>query len=266
MKKIGFLMLYNEIDWAAYAIDQAFMVCDKLIICEGSQFTSFVDIPERSTDGTLDIIADKQKEYPGLIDVMFTTRKHANYRQNQCDNFNKAVMLCSVGDYFLHLDADEFFSDVFIEEINNYTKEGKIDFLDSVSHVFAFSFDWLIHMANEGRTGKHVLYKVFDGFSFAPTHRPLSIGKNRVIKDTKDVFHYTWVKPTTRMEIRLRTSGFVPGMHEWFKKYWNNIELIENKIQPSHLGTTFYLERYKGDHPFILNKHPWRYINDVRRV
>ena len=77
--KLGFLQVYNEVNWVEYAIDQAMLMCDKLLITEGSQFTSFPDIPERSDDGTLDIISDKSKQYGKRITCLNTTRKHKNY-------------------------------------------------------------------------------------------------------------------------------------------------------------------------------------------
>ena len=264
--RVGMLQVYNEVNWVGYQIDQAVRMCDKLIIVEGSQFAAFDDVPARSTDGTLDIINDKLKEYSDKVVLEYTIRENKNYRQNQCANFNKVVSMCTNGDHFIYFDADEFFTEGFIEEANALMKEGKVDFLDTEQYVFAFSFNWLINIQPAGRHGRHVFYKVTDELKFAPTHRPLNIGPNKIVKNTKDIFHYTWVRPTSRVRTRMKTSGFVPGMLEWFNKYWDNIELVENKPQPSHLGTTFTLTRYDGEHPPILDNHPWRHVEDVRRV
>ena len=67
---VGFLQVYNEIDWIKYSIDHAMNFCDKLIIIEGSQFANFKKIPERSTDETLDIIYEKMKQFPNKIELL----------------------------------------------------------------------------------------------------------------------------------------------------------------------------------------------------
>ena len=48
--KLGVLPLYNEIDWASFAIDHGMMLCDKILIIEGSQFVAFPDIPDSDPD------------------------------------------------------------------------------------------------------------------------------------------------------------------------------------------------------------------------
>ena len=68
--RIAMLQLFNEKYWAGYAIDQAMKVCDKLLIVEGSNYSTFADVPEHSDDGTLDIISDKMKAYPNQIELL----------------------------------------------------------------------------------------------------------------------------------------------------------------------------------------------------
>ena len=264
MVKLGFIMAFNEVDWIGYAIDQATEICDRVIISEGSQFTSFPNIPARSNDGTLDIISDKTKEYPNFITVSPSSRASGNYRHNQCANFNRALSTCSIGDYFIPLDVDEYYSDSFLDEINTLTSLRIADHLTGQGHLYGFSFNWRIVFGDNPIWKKDILFKVVPSFKFTPTHKPKGQGKNKIISLENNIYHYTWVKPASRMKIRMQTSSFYPGMPKWFENNWNKIELIDGKPQQSHKGVTLTLNKYNGTHPSVLDSHPWRYINDIR--
>lgn len=264
--RFGYLQIYNEVNWARYQIDMAMSLCDKLLITEGSQFVSFPDISERSTDGTLDIINDKVKEYKGRIKCNNTIRASNNYRQNQCDNFNRALNFCNIGDYFVEMDADEFYFDEHINILNELMKEGKVDVIGSYGYDFAFGFKWKFLKRGTEITGrKHILKKTPNLF-FVPTHNPKNFGPIEV-SDVNYVgrHHYPWVKPNDRMEIRMRTSNFHRGMLDWFNINWDSIKLEDNKSY-DYFGGKFILERYEGNHPEILNGHSWKDINDIRKV
>jgi len=261
---LGFIMAFNEVNWIEFAIEQAMKICDRIIISEGSQFTSFTDIPERSNDGTLDMITKKQREYPQVITVIPSSRVSAEYRKNQCENFNRALRECNPGDYFIPLDVDEFYSDNFLNTINEITKVGHIDHLLGQGHLYGFSFKYRLVFGNNAVWKKDILFKVNNSFKFIPTHKPTGQGKNKLVNTSDSLFHYTWLKPTDRMRIRMQTSNFHPGMLEWFDTNWENIKLEENIKQKSHLGTMFTLKKYDGEHPSVLNNHPWRHTEDIR--
>jgi len=263
--KLGFIMAYNEENWIGYAIEQARKICDKVIISEGSQFVNFSNIPERSTDGTLDVISDKISQYPDFIEVQNSVRTHQNYRKNQCENFNLALSKANLDDYFIPLDADEYYSDSFLKYINNTTDEGKVDRLISYGHLYGFSFKWRIHFDNATRWKKDILFKVVPGCQFIPTHIPSGFGSNVVEYDKDVIFHYTWLKPTERLRTRFTTSNFHPGMLNWFNTTWNTIKLQDRLQKPSYKNGTFTLTRYEGEHPAVLNNHPWRKIEDIRK-
>jgi len=261
--RVGFMMAYNEVDWIDWAIEHAVSMCDKLIISEGAQFTAFPDIPERSDDGTLDIIADKSKKYPGFIVVQETERKHQNYRHNQCDNWNRAVNSCSEGDYLVPLDADIFYDDEGIDLANSMMNDG-VSAGNIYGRLFAFSPNWEVRW--DGKTESHwtAFFKITPGFHFEPTHRPIGAGKAERIGDMP-MFHYTWVKPGERVRTRMRTSGMFPGMVEWFDSNWSSIELKEGVEYPSHTGGVMTLHRYHDVHPSSLDGHPWfEGVEDMR--
>ena len=258
--KLGVLPLYNEIDWASFAIDHGMMLCDKILIIEGSQFVAFPDIPERSDDGTLDVISDKQKQYPNKIEVISTVREHKNYRINQCANYNASLCYCEIDDYLVLLSGDVYYLNSFIPKINQLMEEGKMDYLSVELLRFVFGFKWTV-----GTQLSKVILKKIPTLHFRPTSAPVGFGSAEMALDGISCHHYTWVKPRTRMRIRMRTSEFYKGMLEWFDKNWDNIELAEGKPF-NFVQKSFILRKYDGEHPSVLDDHPWRHIEDIREL
>lgn len=259
---LGFIQVFNEVNWIGYAIEQAVSWCDKILIVEGSQFVAFPDIPERSDDGTLDIINDKARLYPEKINIINTTREYGNYRHNQCANFNAALEYCKIGDYFVQLDADEFFLKEWIIEATELMKEG-IDFILTPRRNFTFSFKWQVERKPE--TGRPIIAKNIVGFRFIPTHKWVGINKNLIITSTIGLFHYMWVKPPERLKIRARTGRKPNMIMKWVDEIWMNIKPEDGKIYPYCYGD-MKLHEYNDKHPSILDDHPWRHIEDVRTL
>ncbi len=263
---IGYLQVYNEVDWVGYIIDQAMTYCDKLIIIEGSQFASFKEITERSDDGTLDIINEKFDQYFDRIEILPTIRKNPNYRHNQAANFNLALKKCKLGDYFLPIDADEFYFEDHIKKIREMIEDGKVDYFISSGINLAFSFNWRIIYSTAEIKHTPSFFKKNRKLKFVKTHKPVNHGSNKVIDNSgKCMIHYKWVKTKERMHIRHLTSGFRPNMAKWFNENWDKIELVENKINKYYDGE-FYLQKYNGSHPDILKHHPWKNIADIRKL
>ena len=261
--RVGFMQIYNEANWVGFAIEQAMRLCDKLLVIEGSQFTAFPDIPERSDDGTLDIISDKMREHRGRILLINTARRHKNYRQNQCANFNRGLDFCDIDDYFLILDADDFFTDEWLERANAIMQEGDMDLIYANSRDFSFGFNWVVGF---GRTSPRlVVLKKNAQLHFVPTHKVRGGGDRIYLSKDISRYHYMWVKPSERLRVRMRTSGRHAGMTDWFESVWCKMELKAGKVYQSYNGK-FTLRRYDGVHPSILNTHPWRYVEDIRRL
>lgn len=263
VEKFGFFQVYNEYEWVGYQIDDSMRLCDKILITEGSQFAGFSDISERSNDGTLDIIHDKMKEYPNRIQLNYTIRKHDNYRRNQAANFNRALVVCGNNKYFIPIDADEFWFDKKIDEVKEILDTDKYDLIKILGIDFAFSFKWQLLIKNNPLK-RSFIYKTNPNMHFVPTHQHRNVGPKQI--ETKGIFfhHYKWVKQIERMRIRHETSNFVPGMMEWFNKNWDKIEL-KNATYNFYLGK-FKLKKFNGKHPEILDNHPWKDVEDVRRL
>ena len=261
--KFGFIQVYNEVNWIGYAIDQAVKLCDNILIVEGAQYKNFPDIPKRSNDGTLDIINDKVHQYPGVLRVMNTIRNHSSYRVNQCRNLNFGLSLCNRGDYFIVLDADEFYTDACISEMNDLMREDKIETIYIENNFFIFSFKWSIDFGDASSIA--IVIKKIDGFYFAPTSKRIEAGKRSVTIDGFNRFHYMWLKPKSRLLTRMRTSMRYKGMVSWFEEAWQNLRL-EDGIKYKSYNKDFTLHRYAGAHPSVLDHHPWRHVDDIRRL
>jgi len=262
--KLGFIQVYNEVDWIGFAIDQALMMCDEILIGEGSMFVSFPDIPARSDDGTLDIISDKRRQYPRKIKTFNLLREDENYRLNMAASFNYALTFCEIGDYFINIDADGFFADKWIIKANELMAENKVDLISVYSNVFAFGFKWRIDF-NCGMAVIPKIRKKTKELYFIPNTRHKGTGENQIISSGVNFYHYMWLKPRTRLLIRMRTSGRYPNMVGWFNEYWDKFNLEDGGFYPGY-HRDFNLYRYEGDHPSVLDNHPWRHIEDIRKV
>ena len=258
--KLGFTQVYNDANWIGYAVEQAMKVCDKLLIVEGSSFMCFDDLPARSDDGTLDIISDKMKAYPKRIEVWLDGSDTGSHRGNQCANHQAALERCKTGDYLIPFDTDEFYLDSFIEDMNEAMREGDLDRMDWTGLQFAFGFKWTF-----ARQVKKALLKKIPGAYFTPLHKPQRFGTHNMIVKSISCLHYCWVKTRDRMLRRARI-GIYDGMREWFASNYDDIELAEDAKVHYVKNQIFILKEYNGQHPSVLDNHPWRHMEDIRRM
>lgn len=258
--KLGFTQVYNEKDWVGYAIDQARKVCDKLLIVEGSRFMCLDDYPARSDDGTLDIISDKIRVYPNFIEVQPGGSDTGNVKRNWCANYQAALERCKIGDYLIPFDVDTFYTDSCIDNMNEVMREGKIDSMELMGLQFVLSFRWTFdeHV-------KEAFFKRIPGAHFTPMHKPEQFGSHRVIIKDIGFLHYCWVKTQERMFRRARI-GIYKGMREWFELNYDKIELAEGAKINYVNNQVFTLRKYEGPHPSVVDNHPWRHIEDIRKI
>jgi len=258
--KLCFSQIYNEKDWVGYMIDQAMRVCDKLLIVEGAKFLCFDDLPARSDDGTLDIISDKTRVYPGRIEIWPDGCDKGNFRRNGCANNQAALERCKTGDYFIVCEPDEYYTDSFIDDMNEAMREGEIDCMNWTALQFAFGFKWVFN-----QHPKVALLKKIPGAYFVPMFNPRGFGPNRVTIERISCFHYSWVKTRERWLRRARV-GMYKGMPEWFASNYDSIKLAEGAKIRYVNGDILTLRKYEGPHPSVLDNHPWRHVEDIRRL
>jgi len=258
--KLGIAQVYNEKDWIGYTIDQAMKICDKLLIVEGAKFLCFNDLPARSDDGTLDIISDKIRAYPNRIELWPDGCDEGNFRKNVCANNQAALDRIKTGDYFILCDSDEFYMDSFIDDMNEAMREGDIDCMNWTGLQFAFGFKWVF-----AKQAKMAFLKKIPGAHFTPLYKPRGFGSNYVTINRISCLHYCWVKTRDRMLRRARI-GIYKEMPEWFAANYDTIKLTEGAKINYVNNQIFTLKKYEGPHPSILDNHPWRHIEDIRKV
>jgi hypothetical protein len=166
----------------------------------------------------------------------------------------------------LAFDADEFYTNDYVKYLNELMAEGKADIIRICGSNFAFSFKWRFVVRGTEVSCTRTIYKKTPSLFFVPTSQPRNAG-NVIVEDRNKLgrFHYNWVKPRERLLIRHRTSGFKPGMLKWFNKNWDTIELKDGRKYEFYNGN-FVLKRYDGKHPEILADHPWKDVEDVRKI
>jgi len=257
--KLGFTQVYNEKEWIGYAIDQAMRICDKLLIVEGSRFMCLDDYPVRSDDGTLDIISDKMRKYPNFIEIWPDGSNEGNVKGNWCANYQAALERCKTGDYLIPFDVDTFYLDSCIDNMNEAMRESKVDSMELTGLQFVLSFRWAFEHVKEA------FFKRIPGAHFTPMHKPRQFGSHRIIMKNISFLHYSWVKTQERMFRRARI-GIYKGMKEWFASNYDKIELAEGSKIHYVKNQIFTIREYKGKHPSVLDNHPWRNAEDIRRL
>jgi hypothetical protein len=130
--------------------------------------------------------------------------------------------------------------------------------------LFAFSFDWEVSWGGHSNHWT-AFFKVAPGLKFVRTHKPVGAGPSENVPG-EPMFHYTWLKPGERVRARLETSGMFGGMVEWFDEWFDKVELRDGFECPSHSGGRMTMKRWDGEHPSVLDDHPWRDGKDIRNV
>ncbi len=67
------------------------------------------------------------------------------------------------------------------------------------------------------------------------------------------------------MKVRMR-GGLYKAMPAWFDENWDKIKLIDGEKFHYVHPEPFTVKRYDGPHPFLLTSHPWRHIEDIRKL
>jgi hypothetical protein len=157
-------------------------------------------------------------------------------------------------------DSDEFYTDSFIDDINEAMREGKLDYMDWTGLQFAFGFKWVY--ADQVKTA---FWKKIPGAHFAPLRAAKGFGTRYITIKRISCLHYCWVKTRDRMLRRARI-GIYDGMPEWFALNYDRIKLAEGEKIYYVDNQVFTLKEYRGAHPSVLDNHPWRHIEDIRKV
>jgi len=285
MKILGRMLTWNNIEFFKYALKKALDFCDEVVVIEGCHSRNY---PRHSTDGTVEYL--KSFRHPKLKilkpDWDGLAKKHWQYWMVQCDLCNLAIKSF---DFWNH-DAwimgwpdDQFYFDEDLEKIRNTLKTtaGNRVWFTGRRFIYNFRFNVL------EQTPKHAamtISRITPGCYYVPIHhlcykngrRYSQVNKGERISDIS-MFHYSSVKKIERMKARCYMAMETPGRYilssGWFEK-WMNVEWIKDEDIFKHKDTLAFvlssepdsINIYRGKHPEILDNHPWRNIDDVRKI
>lgn len=277
MKILGLMMTYNNLHFFKCALKQAINFCDEVIIVEGSHLK---DSPQRSKDGTCEYI-ETIKNNPKIIvkDFKVTGTK---YNILQCalrEKFVKESLLWEPGNWVLQWDDDWMFFDEDLPKVNHILETADKDTIMFRERRFAYNFK-LSLLAPKSSVAGIRMQRITDGCYYTPvSHLHYKDGINytkkadRVLNYTDIIYHhYPYVKTSDRVKFRWDLSvnkGTKSNKNTY--ELWKNMDLKKDIFKQEKefrkiIGGIGNLEIYIGEHPEVLDNHPWRYIDDVRNI
>jgi glycosyltransferase involved in cell wall biosynthesis len=246
-------------------------IADEIIVVEGSWSA---ELPNRSADGTYDIIYDIAKEMPKMKLYRFdhndwdVSGYHGNTYHTQISyvtamqHFARqfAVDRCDLhSDYILFVDSDEVWEEESIKEMISFM-ENNLQVGGMASDLFTFYFngDWYHRETSTVRLFRNTGNLLNTGgmiFSFEG---------DRSVYTNKPYFHYGWVNPVRIASKQKMWANEVRGWEDrvlsMFDGSPESIELINSKGPHllAHIAEAFKgvkLNRWNGNHPSIMQNH-----------
>lgn len=269
MKIIGLMCTWNNLEFFKCALEQALSFCDEVIVVEGCHSQQY---PQRSTDGTCEYI-ESIKGIPKLkvMDFDFVGRYDLVQRRIR-QNFPKMSEFYKPDNWVTQWDDDIFFLEEDLPKLKVAMEKTKSDAITYPHRNFFYNFRFNFLAARLNPTH----YRIIDGVYL----RGISSAhyKNRrlcscQVIDGITAFHYGYVKRPERMKARWIMSiekgneASIGSRERWMSVSWDVDKDIFNSrkvLQTIRMEET--LNIYNGKHPKVLDNHPWRYIDDVRKV
>lgn len=267
MAKLGGIIgVYQEADYLPYAIKQAEKMYDEIVIFEGCHSPHH---PTRSTDGTIEIIEKSGHEY-----YLPENTSGDRYDKFQCDIWTQGVANVKAKgcDWFRFHDVDMFFMDFDASRLRQRVNRSTKDCIKF--HERRFLFNW--HISTHDVTG--YFYRITPGMYLSPISRIYN-NKNELVRETPErfeqvgisCFHFTQAKKLDRAEFRFQISKEkgTPGIDELWEKYKNFKIKSPDKIRSDEIEELvggYGASWYDGEYPEVLDGHPYRFCNDIRKA
>jgi len=286
---VGVMPVYEEADWIEWAVEGIIDFVDELVIAEGYQGPAWHFGTCRSQDGTINIIKRLAKKYDKITLTECQSRRHVLRGKAATHNHVlKVSRLINRADWYMIFDADEFYSDKQKETIlTTLQKTGK-DAFSVNARCFFYNFEYFIKMDLTR------FFRVTEGMYFMPGQYPFyADGKQYfdeanpyvLLLEDDPMFHYSFVKRPSS-EIKRRIMEYCAVQRHRYVFDWINQVYLQwspekseeiydfNRIRFNGKGGIFLdedyqayrLQIYDGEHPNIIKNHPFRYINDVRKI
>lgn len=247
MKKVGFMTIYNDVDYIDYTLKSFLDFVDEMVVVEGAfEITMAQGKPPRSDDGTLDIL--KRYEQEKKITLL-----HANEREHkQQYDVGYQWAIEHGADWAILLDSDEIwtkpakvFADKAMKSLVNhdayelrvqeycFINDFKTWYPGSYPRIFKckkgskFVFDNEVQFEGYGR-GQH------------------SVG---MISGGRQIYHYGYVRRKKRWRLK---------QDYMYEKDQNPINL-QYKLEGNEyiIPQDIPIYEFKGKHPKIMEEHPF---------
>ncbi len=270
MKIRGLMLTWNNLEFFKCSLSQVLKFCDELILVEGCHYQKY---PKRSTDGTYEYI--QNLDHPKLIVRDFNFKGRNNIVQWKIrDSFSRDSHLWKPGNWVVQWDDDiAFFNDDLkrIKKVMATTKYDTIKFKER-RFILNFKFNTFTN-----KVGGYRFNRITKGCFYRPNWKMFYKNDKpyKKYKYLKDVtyFHYVYVKKPERVKFRWelsREKGYTAPV-KFYKQYmnikWKNDEEIyryKDTIEMINNEKGFNI--YRGQHPEIIENHPWKDLEDCREL
>lgn len=269
MKIIGLMLTWNNLEFFRCAVKQALDFCDELILVEGCHSIQY---PQRSDDGTVEF-AKSLIGHPKLRIVDFTRGGRYDRTQRAIRySYPRQSSYYRPGNWVFHWDDDIFFFDDDLRKIRQAMENADRDSLSIDTRHFFYNFRFNIRQNDTGWAFRIKEGAYLKGVSahYYKDGRPYD---HFQLEDSITAFHYGYVKRPERMRARWAlsvekgTEASVNRFEKWMSVSWEKDEDIQKSDDTlANIFAGGKLNVYNGKHPEVLDEHPWRYINDVRRL
>lgn len=268
MKIIGLMATWNNLGFFECSVKQALEFCDELILVEGCHSMQY---PQRSDDGTVEFIQALKSDPKIKIMEFMRSMTYDHVQRIIRQGYPKQSRYYKLGNWVFQWDDDVLFFDKDLPRIKHAMEYSKEDSLDFNSRYFIYNFRF-----NCLRDSGIYCYRIIDDIKFRGLMRPAyTDGQIFSIKKIDDIslFHYGCVKKPGRqkarwvMSIEKGTEASIPRYDRWMGVSWKqDKDIFKNESIIKDLTAGDVVNIYEGEHPEALANHPWRYIDDVRKV
>jgi|GEM_PF-6380406 len=276
MKILGAVVTWNNLEFFKLSLKQALDFCDEVIVVEGCHSNQY---PKHSTDGTVEYL--NSLKHPKLkvlnIDYKKNGLERQRYDRVQCRIFsiiNNSFESWQPGNWIIQWDDDIFWFDDDLKKIRKTLETTNYDKIKFKQRKFTYNFRF-----SSLTTGGIPFDRITSGCYYTPIANIHYKGGALYSINQKELdittFHYTLIKRPERMNARQvmsiekGTSTSIGRFKKWMEIEWRNDEdfLKQKDAVAFTLGTNPHdVYVYNGKHPEILDSHPWRYIEDVRKI
>ncbi len=287
---------YNEQEFLYYAIKAVYNFAHEIIILEGAIDEFNPKLPKEhsgiSTDGTNKILKRLKKEdKENKIKVIQKRWKDEFKKRNE-------YLEHVTGDWIFMVDSDEIYTadqleyiSYILEQEASKVETGRIhgrNFWKDFYHYYDSGPMYRLFKYEKGARycQRNLLKHAPDGpYKGKPYDHMIAHGKiqhkgihDKVITlhpNSIMTFHYSRVHSDSKMKQKLQMVQKLRGVQpNWFEKVWEGVEENPNilvqyghsefKVHP--YGRRFDLYDYEGNHPPILDDHPYRRVRKFGKI